>query len=509
MPHLPQGSSSYDFHRHSLSSINELVSNRNGYRSVDTTPIIPDRNTPLLSPAISELSIEEHSNIINVQSHRQTYLDLIGKRDTYFTPTDDEMKNSANTPVSPMENKTRAQYFEEQFQYKDNTSAIRDRIQSESPVVAELRTNVIVKDEYTLVTDMSSQLSTRYARSESSLMINVDHSACLLLAGSFEPAYILTIHALPSQLQPTTNKRNAALIQAFMADVLSVPPERGIIRFQPIAQENLATNGTTMLGAIERLEKAQVEEGASTNGISRAFSRAALRKSMANKRSVNMSLFPDRQISNAPPTTNLPSPLNPDPITTSPQVDEHSLLSAPLEALPPMPSPSRSPPPAPGVFELPADNEPRPYTSDGVPSGAKDSKRNSLRSGVIPNFSTATTVNGGGGGIDWRPQTPSKDYRERDTARTPSTKRSKSSHEARDKGVREIVSNEQGNDYPTMTANGVTNGNDLATKGPSNGNTNGFAISVQKGVPPPPPPVPESKTIKLGKRKSFLAVFRR
>lgn len=144
MPHIPQGSSSYDFHRHSLSSINELVSNRNGYRSVDTTPIIPDRNTPLLSPAISELSIEEHSNIINVQSHRQTYLDLIGKRDTYFTPTDDEMKNSANTPVSPMENKTRAQYFEEQFQYKDNTSAIRDRIQSESPVVAELRTNVIV-----------------------------------------------------------------------------------------------------------------------------------------------------------------------------------------------------------------------------------------------------------------------------------------------------------------------------------------------------------------------------
>jgi hypothetical protein len=48
-------------------------------------------------------------------------------------------------------------------------------------------------------------------------MITVNHSACLLLGGSFEPTYVLTITALPIQLLPTTNKRNAALIQNFMA----------------------------------------------------------------------------------------------------------------------------------------------------------------------------------------------------------------------------------------------------------------------------------------------------
>ena len=42
-----------------------------------------------------------------------------------------------------------------------------------------------------------------------------------------------------------------------MADILSVPPERGIIKFTPIPEENYAFNGTTILGEIERLEQQQ------------------------------------------------------------------------------------------------------------------------------------------------------------------------------------------------------------------------------------------------------------
>lgn len=91
-------------------------------------------------------------------------------------------------------------------------------------------------------------------------MISLDHSACLLHAGSFEPAYILTISAIPSQVQPTTNKRNAALIQSFMADALSVSPERGIIRFVAVPEENLASNGATIAGEIERMEKQETDE---------------------------------------------------------------------------------------------------------------------------------------------------------------------------------------------------------------------------------------------------------
>lgn len=41
--------------------------------------------------------------------------------------------------------KHRMQYFEGHFQYKDNSmSAARERVHRESPVIAELKTNVIV-----------------------------------------------------------------------------------------------------------------------------------------------------------------------------------------------------------------------------------------------------------------------------------------------------------------------------------------------------------------------------
>ena len=65
----------------------------------------------------------------------------------------------------------------------------------------------------------------------------------------------MTISALPSQLLPTTNKRNAALLQSFLADGLGVAPARGVIRFNRIPDEDMAFNGTTVLGQIENLQK--------------------------------------------------------------------------------------------------------------------------------------------------------------------------------------------------------------------------------------------------------------
>jgi len=41
--------------------------------------------------------------------------------------------------------KHRTQYYEDQFRYKDNeVGTIKERVQRESPVIAELKTNVIV-----------------------------------------------------------------------------------------------------------------------------------------------------------------------------------------------------------------------------------------------------------------------------------------------------------------------------------------------------------------------------
>jgi len=135
----------------------------------------------------------------------------------------------------------------------------------------------------------------RYQRPETSIMITVNHSACLLLGGSFEPTYILTINALPVQVQPTTNKRNASLIQTFMAESIGVSSDRGIVKFIPIPEESLAMNGMTILGEIERMER---QTGEDSSNIRRAVTKSS-RKSVVAKAKSSMQL--SRGLSKADP----------------------------------------------------------------------------------------------------------------------------------------------------------------------------------------------------------------
>lgn len=129
-------------------------------------------------------------------------------------------------------------------------------------------------DELSLMTDISLQLSQRYQRPESCIFVTVQPSACMLLGGSYEPAYIMTITALPGQIAPTVNKRNAALLQSFLAEELGISSNRGVIRFSPVEEGNLATKGITTLGEIEELERTQSAEdgGQSFRTISRTRS---------------------------------------------------------------------------------------------------------------------------------------------------------------------------------------------------------------------------------------------
>ncbi|KAI9808118.1 MAG: hypothetical protein M1825_004575 [Sarcosagium campestre] len=178
--------------------------------------------------------------------------------------------------------KRKGQYFAKAFAYREPMDSARETITRDSVIMADFKTNVIVDDEYTIVTELSCYLSARYHRPESSIVVNIDHSGCLLLGGSFEPAYILTITALPSQVQPATNKRNAILIQNFVEESLGVGSSRGIIKFVPIAEGNLAMNGHTVLGEIEALEK---KSNQLPHQAKRCSSNKSLNKS-AHKRSL-------------------------------------------------------------------------------------------------------------------------------------------------------------------------------------------------------------------------------
>ncbi|RMY51912.1 hypothetical protein D0863_14434 [Hortaea werneckii] len=242
--------------------------------------------------------------------------------------------------------------------------SVREKVQRESPVVAELKTNVIIKDEYTLVTDLSYHLAQRYTRPDSSIMIKVDHSACLALGGTFDPCYILNVTTVPSSMGPSINKRNAALIQSFMADILSVPSDRGIVKFTPIEEFNYAMNGTTMHGEIERLEKHQAENGGVGNAVRRAVTNAS-RRSLTSSTSNGVPPKLDTDVKTPS------SGITPNGISASDHDDDAKRQKRKsMTTTPPQSSA------IPNVFELAAtESNDRPSTAYGTPYAAENGLR--------------------------------------------------------------------------------------------------------------------------------------
>ena len=199
-----------------------------------------------------------------------------------------------------------------------------------------------VRDEYTFLNDLSQQLSQRYQRPASSIFITLDHSACLLFAGTFDSAYILTLTALPSQIQSTTNKRNAVLLQNFMTEALGVTSDRGIVRFVPIAEEHLAINGNTVLGEIERLSRTSDEDNSDI--LSRTKSRRSVKPRDLPLRERSETKSKSRIVSRK--TSRAPSPTRPSPPLTSPSLPaiptEKSVMDRRAEKVQKMPARRKS-----------------------------------------------------------------------------------------------------------------------------------------------------------------------
>ena len=100
----------------------------------------------------------------------------------------------------------------------------------------------------------------------------------MLFGGNFDPAYTLTITAVNSQLQPVTNKRNASLLAKAMEEGLGVAPNRGVIKFLALSEDNLATSGKTITGEIEELEKETAEANGSLQRNLSQIGRASCRE---------------------------------------------------------------------------------------------------------------------------------------------------------------------------------------------------------------------------------------
>lgn len=205
--------------------------------------------------------------------------------------------------------KKKSQYYDEAFAYRETNNSAKDRVSRDSVVTATVKLNCHVWDilplskhsslidcqlekEQEFLLDLSFQLSEIYQRPESSIMVMVLPEIPILLGGCNESCYHLTIAALPSEVAPTKNKRSTHLLQSFMRDTLNIDRSRGIVHFEAVLEENLATNGMTTLQEIEELERIPEDN----DGVLRTISRQTNR---TGKKSI-MPIFTERGKTPAP-----------------------------------------------------------------------------------------------------------------------------------------------------------------------------------------------------------------
>jgi hypothetical protein len=211
--------------------------------------------------------------------------------------------------------KKKSQYYEEAFAFREPNNSAKERVSRDSVVTAAVKLNCHVWDilplskhssliecqlekEQEFLLDLSFQLSEIYQRPESSIMVMVLPEIPMLLGGCSEAAYHLTITALPAEVAPTKNKRSTHLLQKFMRDTLNIDRSRGVLRFEAVAEENLATNGMTTLQEIEEMESSPEDH----EGVRRTISRQTTRIG----RSI-MPIFTERGKTPAPPSETTPS----------------------------------------------------------------------------------------------------------------------------------------------------------------------------------------------------------
>ncbi|KXJ97725.1 hypothetical protein Micbo1qcDRAFT_156700 [Microdochium bolleyi] len=241
--------------------------------------------------------------------------DPIGRRGSMLNPDVQKMKNA---------------YFENEFAATNrDPDPHRTRVENEALVMAEFKTNVIIEDEFHFMSDLTYLLSSRYQRPLSSIVVSVTHTSCLMFGGSFDPAYILTIHALPTLTQPITNKRNAALIQKHFDDTLGVLASRGYVRFVPTPHDEVACGGKTLAAEMEEQDKvASGDEGAT---VSRKASKQKSNKRLRPKSFANVktsSAF-DLKVPTPPPSARSEHMhIGPIPeVPPTPTMEDNRLLS--------------------------------------------------------------------------------------------------------------------------------------------------------------------------------------
>ncbi|RMZ84097.1 hypothetical protein DV736_g6602, partial [Chaetothyriales sp. CBS 134916] len=144
----------------------------------------------------------------------------------------------------------KSQFYTEAFAYREPSNTAKERVAKDSNILAEVKMNCC---EFLI--DFSFQLSEIYQRPVSCIMAMVSTEVSILINSSTEPAYMVTISTVASEIAAIKNKRSAHLIQDFMLGAVEINLRREVVRFEAVPEKNLATNGSAALQEIEELER--------------------------------------------------------------------------------------------------------------------------------------------------------------------------------------------------------------------------------------------------------------
>lgn len=129
------------------------------------------------------------------------------------------------------------------------------------------------------MSDLSFRMAQIYQRPESSMLVTIQQDACLHFGNSSLPAYLMKIFTNPFLIGPVTNIRNTTFIQKSIQEFLDIAPDRGVIMYVPVPEENFATNGTTVMEQMATMEGDTQNE---STGIFKSISRTMSRRMKLN-----------------------------------------------------------------------------------------------------------------------------------------------------------------------------------------------------------------------------------
>ncbi|KAF7532090.1 hypothetical protein G7054_g8270 [Neopestalotiopsis clavispora] len=218
-------------------------------------------------------------------------------------PPPGDMVHHRRSLRQPGLSKKRSQYYENEFAAGREMDSTKDRVRNEAIVLAELRTNVI------------------------------------LIPNWVNRAYTLSIFALPDMVQPTMNKRNAALIQKQIQESLGVVPARGYVRFVATPEEDVANCGKTVAGELDELDKVtadEVEQGRESSTKPLKSKRLSVRSlaSLNSKTNTAVNPSPGPDALPTPPASTGDTPMIATAIPEHPLTPPADPPSAPAEEKP-------------------------------------------------------------------------------------------------------------------------------------------------------------------------------